>query len=87
MTPLIRQDGPAAEECANGCRQDTDRRYVLALTPAGAGNEAAVTAASAPPLSGGPGSHGGTAAHAFTIADSVGGDRCTIPETETAAQS
>src|SRR6266496_4508155 len=47
------------------------RRYVLALPPVGAGNEAAVTAASVPPLSGGPGSHGSEAAHAFTIADSV----------------
>ena len=48
------------------------RRY--ALTPAGAGIEAAVTAASVPPLSGGPGIHGSTAAaHAFTVADSVGG--------------
>src|SRR6266542_6312391 len=50
------------------------RRYVLALPPAGAGNEAAVTATSVPPLSGGPGSHGSGAAHAFTIADGVGGD-------------
>ncbi len=48
------------------------RRYVLALAPAGAGNEAAVTAASVPPLSGGPGSHGSAAAHALTIADSAG---------------
>jgi hypothetical protein len=47
------------------------RRYALAPTPAGAGIEAAVTAASVPPLSGGPGSHGSEAAHAFTIADSV----------------
>ncbi len=52
------------------------RRYVLALPPAGAGNEAAVTAASVPPLSGGPGSHGSEATHALTIADSVGGDLC-----------
>src|SRR5271154_5661787 len=42
-------------------------RYVLALTPAGAGIEAAVAAASVPPLSGGTGSHGSEAAHAFTI--------------------
>jgi hypothetical protein len=49
------------------------RRYALALTPAGAGVEAAVTAASVPPLSGGPDIHGSAAAHAFTIADSVGG--------------
>lgn len=49
------------------------RRYALALTPTGAGIEAAVTAASVPPLSGGPGNHGSEAAHAFTIADSVGG--------------
>ena len=48
-------------------------RYVLALTPAGAGNEAAVTAASVPPLSGGPGKHGSETAHAFTVAGSVGG--------------
>jgi hypothetical protein len=43
------------------------RRYVLALTPTGAGNEAAVTAASVPPLRGGPGEHGSEAGHAFTI--------------------
>jgi hypothetical protein len=49
------------------------RRYALALTPAGAGVEAAVTAASVPPLSGGPDIRGSAAAHAFTIADSVGG--------------
>jgi hypothetical protein len=48
------------------------RRYALALTPAGADIEAAVTAASAP-LSGGPGNHGSETAHAFTIADNVGG--------------
>ena len=44
------------------------RRYALALTPAGAGIEAAVAAASVPPLSGGTGSHGSETAHAFTIA-------------------
>jgi len=44
------------------------RRYVLALTPAGAGIEAAVAAASVPPLGGGTGSHGSEAAHAFTVA-------------------
>jgi hypothetical protein len=44
------------------------RRYALALTPTGAGIEAAVTAAPVPPLGGGPGSHGSAAAHAFTIA-------------------
>jgi hypothetical protein len=49
------------------------RRYVLALTPAGAGIEAAVTAASVPPLTGGPDIHGSAAAHVFTVADSVGG--------------
>jgi hypothetical protein len=49
------------------------RRYALALTPAGAGIEAAVTAASVPPLSGGPGSHGSEATHVFTIVRSVGG--------------
>ena len=40
-----------------------------ALAPTGAGIEAAVAAASVPPLSGGPGGHGSGAAHAFTIAD------------------
>ncbi|MBV9854461.1 MAG: hypothetical protein JOY82_08030 [Streptosporangiaceae bacterium] len=40
----------------------------------GAGNEAAVTAASIPPLSGGPDIHGSAAAHAITIAGSAGGD-------------
>jgi hypothetical protein len=49
------------------------RRYALALTPAGAGNEAAVTATAVPPLSGGPGNHGSEATHAFTVAGSVGG--------------
>ena len=48
-------------------------RYALALPPTGAGIEAAVTAASVPPLSGGPGSHGSEATHVFTIAGSVGG--------------
>ena len=49
------------------------RRYALALTTAGAGIEAAVTAASGPPLSGGPDIHGSAAAaHGFTIDDSVG---------------
>jgi hypothetical protein len=42
--------------------------------PAGAGDEAAVTATSVPPLSDSPGSHGSEATHDFTIADSVGGD-------------
>ena len=49
------------------------RRYALALTLAGAGIEAAVAAASVPPLSGGTGSHGSAAAHVFTLAGSVGG--------------
>ena len=40
-----------------------------ALAPTGAGIEAAVAAASVPPLSGGPGGHGSGAAHAFTIAE------------------
>ena len=52
------------------------RRYVLALPRQGAGNEAAVTATSVPPLSGGPGSHG-SAAHALTIAASA--DRSRTP--------
>jgi hypothetical protein len=43
------------------------RRYALALTPAGAGIEAAVTAASVPPLGGGPCSHGSGAAHVFIV--------------------
>ena len=74
MTPLIRQDvRQRMDGCLSGCRRDTIRRYALALTPAGAGIEAAVTAASVPPLSGGPDNHGSEAAHAFTIADSVGG--------------
>jgi hypothetical protein len=47
------------------------RRYALVLNPAGAGVEATDTAASVPPLSGGPGNHGSEARHAFTIADSV----------------
>jgi hypothetical protein len=76
MTPLIRQDGPAAREYARDCRQDTDPAVRPGTAPAGAGNEAAVTAASVPPLSGGPGSHGSAAAHAFTIAGSADGDLC-----------
>jgi hypothetical protein len=50
------------------------RRYVLALPPAGAGNEAAVTATSVPPLRGGPDSHGSGATHVLTIADSADGE-------------
>ena len=49
------------------------RRYILALTPEGQGIEAAGTAASVPPLSGGPGIHGSEATRTFTITDSVGG--------------
>ena len=72
MTPLIRQDGPAAGMGTRVAAGGTlIRRYLLALTPTGAGVEAALTAASVPPLSGGTGSHGSGAAHAFTIADSV----------------
>jgi hypothetical protein len=67
MTPLIRQDGPAAREYARDCRQDTDPAVRPGTPPAGAGNEAAVTATSVPPLSGGPGSHDSEAAHALTI--------------------
>jgi hypothetical protein len=48
------------------------RRYALALTPAGVGNEAAVTATAVPPLSGGPGEHDSEATHALTIANSGG---------------
>jgi hypothetical protein len=48
------------------------RRYVLALPAATrAGNEAAVTATSVPPLSGGPDDHDSEATHAITIADGV----------------
>ena len=39
------------------------RRYVLVLTPPGAANEAAVTATSVPPLSGGPDIHRSAATH------------------------
>jgi diamine N-acetyltransferase len=48
------------------------RRYALALTPAGVGNEAAVMATAIPPLSGGPGEHDSEATHALTIANSGG---------------
>ncbi len=47
------------------------RRYALALTPGGAGNEAAITTTAVPPLSGGPGTHGSEATHAVTIADNA----------------
>src|SRR5580700_11103524 len=57
------------------------RRYALALAPAGAGVEAAATAASVPPLSGGAGSHGSGAAHAFTLADSVAEPAASPPST------
>src|SRR5579859_7130855 len=49
-------------------RQNTDRAVRPGAAPARAGDEAAVTATSVPPLSGGPGSHGSEATHAFTIA-------------------
>jgi hypothetical protein len=48
------------------------RRYALALTPAGVGNEASITATAVPPLSVGPGDHGCEATHALTIANSGG---------------
>ena len=74
MTPLIRQDNPAAQDARVTAGGTLIRRYVLALPPEGrAGIEAAGTAAPVPPLSGGPGSHGSEATHAFTITDSVGG--------------
>src|ERR1700683_2803542 len=76
MTPLIRQDDPAAQEYASEWRPDTDRAVRPGTAPAGAGNEAVITATSVPPLSGSTGSHGSAAAHAFTIADSAGGDLC-----------
>src|ERR1700761_4498139 len=47
------------------------RRHVLAVRPEGAGDEAAVTAASVPPLSGGSGRHGSETAHAVTVAGSA----------------
>src|SRR5450755_1772521 len=47
------------------------RRYALALTPSGAGNEAAVTATAVPPLSGGPGNHGSEATHPLIIGGAV----------------
>jgi hypothetical protein len=47
------------------------RRYALALTPGGAGDEAAITTTAVPPLSGGPGTHGSEATHAVTIADNA----------------
>src|SRR6202044_811409 len=73
MTPLIRQDGPAAQGYASDCRQDTDPAVRPGTAPEGQAMRPRVTAASVPPLSGGPGSHGSAAAaHAFTIADSVG---------------
>lgn len=52
------------------------RRYALALTPARGRLEAALTAASIPPLSGGPSSHGSAAAHALIVATSLGGHPC-----------
>src|SRR4030081_2626543 len=67
MTPLMRQDvrqraGMDTRVAAGGT---LIRRYALALTPAGAGIEAAVAAASVPPLGGGPDGHGSAAAHPF----------------------
>jgi hypothetical protein len=51
------------------------RRYALALTPARQGQamRPRLRQPRVPPLSGDPGSHGSAAAHAFTIADSIGG--------------
>ena len=70
MTPLIRQDDPAAQGwTGEWLPTGTDPAVRLALAPTGAGIEAAVAAASVPPLSGGPGGHGSEAAHALTIAD------------------
>ena len=51
------------------------RRYVQALPWQGQAMRP-VTATSVPPLSGGSGIHGSTAAHAFTIADSTGAGLC-----------
>jgi hypothetical protein len=74
MTPLIRQDvRQRRDRSARGCRRDTDPAVRPGPDPAGAGIEAAGTAASVPPLSGGPDIHGSAAAHTFTIADSVAG--------------
>jgi len=66
----ITQDDPAAQrDLSVGCRRDTDPAVRLALTPSGAGNEAAVTTTAIPPLGGGANLHGGGATHAATIAD------------------
>ena len=72
MAPLIRQDGRQHRNMRVAAGRTLIRRYALALTPAGAGNEAAVTATAVPPLSGGPGEHGSEATHALIITDSVG---------------
>src|SRR5438034_10786967 len=57
-------------------RQDTDPAVHPGTAPGRGRHEAAVTAASVPPLSGGPGSHGSEAAHDLTIADSPGCGLC-----------
>ena len=59
------------------------RRYVLALPRYGADNEAAVTAASVPPLSGGPGGHGRAGTHVLTIAADAAAIWGVVPEPET----
>src|SRR5437588_30486 len=51
------------------------RRYVLAPSQTGTGDEAAVRAASIPPLGGGPDIHG-AAAHALTITEPAGTGSC-----------
>src|SRR4051794_22871638 len=82
FAPRITRDDPAAQrETRVGCRRDTDPAVRLALTPAGPGNEAAVTATAIPPLSGGANLHAGEATHAATIADNPGVGRPDRPGT------
>jgi hypothetical protein len=63
MAPLIRQDDPAARDIRVTADRTLIRRYVLALIRNGTANEAAVTATSVPPLSGGPDIHCSAAIH------------------------
>src|SRR5207248_4457565 len=65
--------GPAAKEHASGCRQDTDPAVRPGTDPIRGRQRGRSYGNAVPPLSGGPGEHGSEAAHAFTIAASVGG--------------
>jgi hypothetical protein len=87
MTPLIRQDGPAAREYARDGRPDTDPAVRPGTAPAGQAMRPRLRRPRVPPLSGGTGSHGSGAAHAFTIATAPAAICAVIPETETAVQS